>query len=593
MPYIQQVLQHINIIEPNSGRRPALVRIIKTPMKLASIILRISFLLSCRNAGVIPNFILNATVTVPKIFGGNPTIMKECVDFRKKLLNESIRDAFRTKAFLERCQRRDRLELNSCGQRLFLWIKKACKDVFEDTLSAGRQRLKKKFDRLTAVQLNGNTKNSATSVTRDNRDDRDITAKRERVNNLSSQPISNTMHALLSKGPKFALTPSVNNALLLDVETGIERFAYGKRWKDFVDRKRTPANHNLNTAVEMHHRQPSEEPPRLAILPAEEQSTDGDTEQLHLPTETNSRVTRSCTRRESQAQAESDPMPPRPAQIFHRVAVGEGGNAEPHPSQSQLETENRSTDSEPQSAPASKGICANFPDITKRQPPRSTTETETKLQQLKKKIISVYKNHTPLNVNTTEEERQELRKLKESDSLIVKPSDKCKGLVILNKTDYVEKAKEILQDEQSYEKMNKNPTAKIEAKTKQVFKQTCRDKLPETLLKDLTPAHSRTPVLYGLPKDHKDSVPLRPIVSACGGPTEKTSWLLEKILTQLLPFIPAHLRNTEDYLNRLNSQYKDHQLPQNAIVFSMDVVNLYGSIPINEAVEAVKDLIEE
>ena len=141
--------------------------------------------------------------------------------------------------------------------------------------------------------------------------------------------------------------------------------------------------------------------------------------------------------------------------------------------------------------------------------------------------------------------------------------------------------------------MDKNPTSRIEAKTKQVFRQTCRDKLPKTLLKDLTPAHSRTPVLYGLPKDHKEGVPLRPIVSACGGPTEKTSWLLEKILAQLLPFIPAHLKNTEDYLNRLKEQYADYQLPRNAIVFSMDVVNLYGSIPINEAVEAVKDLIAE
>ena len=237
MPYIQQVLKQINIIEPNSGRRPALVRIIKTPMKLASVILRISFLLSCRNTGVIPNFILNATVTIPKLFGGNPTILKECTDFRRKLLNESIRDAFRSKAFLERCQRRDRLELNSCSQRLFLWVKKACKDVFEDTLYAGRQRLKKKFDRLIEIQLHGNTKDGATPITRGNQDDQDVSAKRDRVNNLSSQPISSTMLKLLSKGPKFALTPSVNNALLLDVETGIERFAYGKRWKDFVDRK--------------------------------------------------------------------------------------------------------------------------------------------------------------------------------------------------------------------------------------------------------------------------------------------------------------------------------------------------------------------
>ena len=99
------------------------------------------------------------------------------------------------------------------------------------------------------------------------------------------------------------------------------------------------------------------------------------------------------------------------------------------------------------------------------------------MQHLKKKVISAYKKHTISDRNTTEEERQELRSLKETASLIIKPSDKCKGLVILDKTEYLDKAKSILQDTQNYEKLDKNPTAKIEAKTKQVFRQTCCDKL--------------------------------------------------------------------------------------------------------------------
>ena len=156
MPYIQQVLQQVNFIEPNSGRRPALVRIIKTPMKLANVILRISFLLSCRNASVLPNFILNATATVPKLFASSPTILKECASFRKKLLNESIRDAFKTKAFLERCQRRDHIEISNYRQSLYTWAKKACKNIFEDTMFTGGQRLKKKFDRLVVEQLSRN-----------------------------------------------------------------------------------------------------------------------------------------------------------------------------------------------------------------------------------------------------------------------------------------------------------------------------------------------------------------------------------------------------------------------------------------------------
>ena len=126
-------------------------------------------------------------------------------------------------------------------------------------------------------------------------------------------------------------------------------------------------------------------------------------------------------------------------------------------------------------------------------------------------------------LNTTEEERRGLNELKKNENVVVKPSDKCKGLVILDKAAYVNKVHDILDDETNYERLPSNPTAKIEAKTKQIFKQASRDKLPESLVKDLIPTNARTPVFYGLPKDHKAGVPLRPIVSSCGGPTEKTS----------------------------------------------------------------------
>ena len=43
-------------------------------------------------------------------------------------------------------------------------------------------------------------------------------------------------------------------------------------------------------------------------------------------------------------------------------------------------------------------------------------------------------------------------------------------------------------------------------------------------------------------------------------------------------------RSLDGYLTlpRLKDKYPDHQLPPNATVFSIDVVNLYGSIPLTE-----------
>ena len=115
---------------------------------------------------------------------------------------------------------------------------------------------------------------------------------------------------------------------------------------------------------------------------------------------------------------------------------------------------------------------------------------------------------------------------------------------------------------------------------------------PSSIIKSLMPQSSRTAELYGLPKDHKPGVPLRPIVSACGDPLDKISQLLEKILSQLLRFIPVHLSNTDEYLRRLSDTYPGHTLPAGSIIFSVDVTNLYGNIPYREAIDNTRRLLE-
>ena len=149
-----------------------------------------------------------------------------------------------------------------------------------------------------------------------------------------------------------------------------------------------------------------------------------------------------------------------------------------------------------------------------------------------------------------------------------------------------------LSDRDNYEFIDKNPVPKVEAESKRIFKAVSKDKLPDKTVQELTPCHSRIPVFYGLPKDHKEGVPLRPVISACGGPTEKTSCLLERVLKQLLKFVPTHLWDTRDFLSRLSKHSQEHSIPKGSIFFSTDVVNLYGSIPISEAIDAVCETLE-
>ena len=60
--------------------------------------------------------------------------------------------------------------------------------------------------------------------------------------------------------------------------------------------------------------------------------------------------------------------------------------------------------------------------------------------------------------------------LRKKDDIVIKVSDKCKGLIILDKSDYVNKSKVILDDEINYSRLDQDKTAKIEAATKRIFK---------------------------------------------------------------------------------------------------------------------------
>ena len=68
--------------------------------------------------------------------------------------------------------------------------------------------------------------------------------------------------------------------------------------------------------------------------------------------------------------------------------------------------------------------------------------------------------------------------------------------------------------------------------------------------------------------------------------------ILEQILSRVVKYVPAHLPNTDTYLQRLKKQYAKGFLP-GTIAFSLDVTNLYGNIPIDEAEQTVTNLLQE
>ena len=98
------------------------------------------------------------------------------------------------------------------------------------------------------------------------------------------------------------------------------------------------------------------------------------------------------------------------------------------------------------------------------------------------------------------------------------------------------------------------------------------------------------PKFYGLPKIHKNRHPLRPIVSSRGSVT----YGVAKVLRQGYPTIsepnpPIIYKVLGDFV----SNAKGFTLQLGECLSSYDVTSLFTSVPIEPALNVIKDLLEK
>ena len=96
-------------------------------------------------------------------------------------------------------------------------------------------------------------------------------------------------------------------------------------------------------------------------------------------------------------------------------------------------------------------------------------------------------------------------------------------------------------------------------------------------------------MFYGLPKIHKPDTPLRAIVSTCGSVTYGVTKELAKILKPLVGKSPHHLNSTQDFVE----QAKHITLAPGECLSSYDVSALFTSVPVDPALNIIKDLLEK
>ena len=188
--------------------------------------------------------------------------------------------------------------------------------------------------------------------------------------------------------------------------------------------------------------------------------------------------------------------------------------------------------------------------------------------------------------NLSVEEYQSLMTLQSNKNIIIKPADKGGSIVVMNKSDYIQKAIKLLGSAEHYKTLTMDPTNNIRSEVSSYVdhlyhKGHVSKQLGEFLQPPIKP---RTPLFYGLPKIHKPDIPLRPIVSANESPTENISAFVDHICQPLMKALPSYIRDTKDFLRKV---LNIRQLPPGAILVTADVVSLYTNIPHEEGIAAL------
>ena len=115
-----------------------------------------------------------------------------------------------------------------------------------------------------------------------------------------------------------------------------------------------------------------------------------------------------------------------------------------------------------------------------------------------------------------------------------------------------------------------------------------RNIIDQSLYYKLKPTDSPAPRFYGLPKIHKQGIPIRPIVSYTGTPLYKISKHIANILTTYVSREGRHSENSKifsEYVRKL--KVKDDE-----ILVLFDVTSLYTNVPIKETLVIIKTLME-
>lgn len=173
-----------------------------------------------------------------------------------------------------------------------------------------------------------------------------------------------------------------------------------------------------------------------------------------------------------------------------------------------------------------------------------------------------------------------------NNDLRISKADKGNSIVVLDNSDYINKVNDVLNDN-NFKLLKNDPTAMFSKNVNTLIQNS------NLLFKDdekryLRIMNPQSPRLYGLPKLHKPSIPIRPVVSFTNAPTYKLAQKANTIFKNVTNFKSKFcIKNSLNLVNKIINV----KVPLNSKLVSFDVKSLFTSIPILDCKNIIHEML--
>jgi len=199
---------------------------------------------------------------------------------------------------------------------------------------------------------------------------------------------------------------------------------------------------------------------------------------------------------------------------------------------------------------------------------------KTELERFGKKKL--FGNKNPL----TKDQNKLIKDFINNNDVIIRKADKSNIFVVLDMEKYISTINNILNNNEKFEKLEKDPTDDIKRKINTLITRVNKA-VGKTVMNKLY-GHYSPGYIYANPKIHKSITDptFRPIISQIGTATYEASKFLNNIIKQYIPKT-YQVESTYEFLSLIKS------CKNPPMIASLDVDNLFTNVPVSETIEII------